>query len=280
MNTTIRRSSEIAAACALLGVFATTDMANAASCPAPSKDAKVLFRANFEDNNITKTFKGWKKLSARVNYALTTSNQQARKGKSSMRTELRMQDPYTVRNSGLAKHRAEWASKMYPPNDDRWYGFSVFFPKGYNSDPNGRDVFAQTHGPGKTGQPWELSVSGSGAKQQLSAIVYSGRFEAVKTAFKLGSLKTGKWIDFAVHAKYAHQKGGAFQVWIDGKKKIDFRGPVGPSSGKQYFDKFGMYQPGWSKSGKAHNSPNVVYHVEITISRGKEARRLVDMSSS
>ena len=249
------------------GSVGNTYVKNTADCPAPSPKSKLLLVGDFETGNFNQ-FSKWESQTC-CNYSLSVVSSPVRSGSYAMRSEMRMGDYYTI-NQGHKKYRTELSERPRLPADiERWYGFSVYLPQGYKTD-RGRDVVVQAHGPGNTGQQWEIHTTGG----KWRSLMYSGPFEKYKAMDDLGPFQTGRWTDFVVHAKYAHQSGGIYEIWKDGVKVASRTGAVGPSSANSIHFKFGLYLPGWSEGGPK-NASRVIYHDEVRVADGPNGYSLV-----
>jgi hypothetical protein len=250
------------------GSVGNTYVKNTADCPAPSPKSKLLLVGDFETGNFSK-FPKWVSLTC-CSYSHSVVSSPVRSGSHSMRTEMRMGDYHKINSKGIKKYRAELSEQpRLPPDIERWYGFSVYLPKGYHTD-RGRDVLMQAHGPGNTGQQWEIHTTGG----KWRSLMYSGPLEKYKAGDDLGTFQTGRWTDFVVHAKYAHQSGGIYEIWKDGVKVAKRTGAVGPSSANSIHLQFGLYLPGWTNSG-LKNASRIVYHDEVRIADGPNGYSLV-----
>lgn len=250
------------------GSKGNTKVVKSAACPAPSPKSKLLLVGDFEAGNF-KQFSKWQKLTC-CGYSHTVVSSPVRSGSHAMRTEMRIGDYHKINSKGIKKYRAELSEQpRLPPDIERWYGFSVYLPKGYHTD-RGRDVVMQAHGPGNTGQQWEIHTTGG----KWRSLMYSGPFEKYKAGDDLGTFQTGRWTDFVVHAKYAHQSGGIYEIWKDGVKVAKRTGAVGPSSANSVHLQFGLYLPGWTNSG-LKNASRIVYHDEVRIADGPDGYSLV-----
>jgi hypothetical protein len=65
----------------------------------------------------------------------------------------------------------------------------------------------------------------------------------------------GVWHDFVYRVRWTYRSDGLVEGWLDGKRIIDYRGPVGYNDSDGPYFKFGLYHHGGEK-------PFVVYHDE------------------
>ena len=65
----------------------------------------------------------------------------------------------------------------------------------------------------------------------------------------------GVWHDFVYHIKWSYKDDGFVEGWLNGKKIIDYRGPVGYNDDQGIYFKIGVYR---NESEKTY----VIYHDE------------------
>jgi hypothetical protein len=172
--------------------------------------------------------------------------------------------------------RAEITRKTVPVGSDCWYGFSINVPKRWQRDHKGT-ILAQWHAlvPRKVDNypvlalyliddTWQVRMNWN-----VSGDTSQGPGWHQKK-FPLGAARKGGWTDWVVHARWSHRSDGLLQVWQDGKRLVDYRGPneyVDPTG--PYF-KMGIYHPAW-RHGDAtippHTIPLVSYADAIRFAR-------------
>lgn len=134
---------------------------------------------------------------------------------------------------------------------ERWYAEGILIPKDWVFDANpGADILLQFHaipGNGKATYPnaeisvqnhrWLLRRSfGSGAKPTRAEHVLKG------------DAQPGIWTNLVVHAKWSPGEDGLIEVWKDGQKVCEAKGPnVYGDIGEAYtpYLKTGIYHPEW-----------------------------------
>jgi hypothetical protein len=106
-----------------------------------------------------------------------------------------------------------------------WYGWWTYFPSGQSFWSGGGDWndFTQFQGGGSVGGVEYLDVNSTGAQPHLQ-LEWNGRHD-------LGVLKFDHWYHFIVHAKWAENSTGIFQVYVDGTLMADLSGATMASSG-------------------------------------------------
>ena len=233
-------------------IVGNTYVKNTADCPAPSSKSKLLLVGDFETGNFNQ-FSKWESQTC-CNYSLSVVSSPVRSGSYAMRSEMRMGDYYTI-NQGHKKYRTELSERPRLPADiERWYGFSVYLPQGYKTD-RGRDVVVQAHGPGNTGQQWEIHTTGG----KWRSLMYSGPFEKYKAMDDLGPFQTGRWTDFVVHAKYAHQSGGIYESGKMESKLPAVPAPLDRVPQIRYISSLVSIFPGGARAGqKTHHASYIM----------------------
>ena len=112
---------------------------------------------------------------AQAPYRVACSPNAVRSGARSARFELNQTDPISS-----SSKRTELAAGSDPDNAERWYGFSIFLPKGWVVD-NSAEVLTQWHQASPMGSP-PLSLGIRGQQWQLSRRKWedlaSGRYRA------------------------------------------------------------------------------------------------------
>lgn len=165
---------------------------------------------------------------------------------------LRMTVPHA-----LGSFRTEVARPTVAMGSEYWYGFSIYLPVHWQVDQQ-TNILAQWHavigkkkveGDGvKDNPPVALAVEGTNWVLKLhwnTTENASAGAGAGQETFTVSPIEPGHWINYVVHAKWSHGDDGFVQLWQDGSKKVDYKGPneyvdkVGP-----YF-KIGIYHPEW-----------------------------------
>jgi hypothetical protein len=228
----------------------------------------LIFEEDFETGSIVEGH-GW--IFSGNHPEVTT--EVARSGKYSMKTYLnRLTSPKAFRTevsmSGFAKVQ---------PGQDAWYGFSIYLPKSYISDPIW-EIVAQWHsapdvdrGEDKYIQNPPLSLQTENGEWLVSTIwdskpVTTNKSYEGSKPWHLGSYETGKWTDWVFHVKWSPFADGILEVWKDGVQVIDKQGPIGFNDEHAPFFKMGLYK-GWTnpdrKTPAGVVSERTLYHDEI-----------------
>lgn len=150
-----------------------------------------------------------------------------RSGNKAARFELRSSDPQV---------RSEiWRGSE--TSRERWYSVPVYLPSAYwqtDAVTGGWDIITQLHATddnsteiGRT-PPISLAV----IKGQLKLAVWwatratsTNATRSGGTTFDLGPLEKDKWLDMVYHIKFSYLSDGIIEVWKNGVKVVDYRGP-------------------------------------------------------
>ncbi|PSR53871.1 hypothetical protein AHMF7605_10260 [Adhaeribacter arboris] len=157
----------------------------------------------------------------------------------------------------------------YETNSNRWYGNSLYLPSNawendYN--PEGWDIISQWHAVEDKGEaarlpPLSLVVS----KGRLNFVIYwatksinTNSTISGKKVFDLGPLEKDKWLDMVYHMNFSHQSDGVLEVWKNGVKVVDYKGPNCYNDNDYPYFKTGIYKRRWYKVTK-----RVIYIDEV-----------------
>lgn len=135
---------------------------------------------------------------------------------------------------------------------DVWYGWSLNLPHD----------FEQTHTRLIIGQ-WKQGGKATGGISPPLAMRYrrgewylSQRLEtyerngtlpngANETKFPLPAFPLGTWADLVFHIRFAKDESGAFSMWINGTRHVNFSGRTAyrePGAGDAFYNKIGLYR--------------------------------------
>jgi len=157
-----------------------------------------------------------------------------------------------------------------------WYGFSIFLPQDYVKD-DIWEIVAQWHGVPdfKVGENWRnpvMALSTDGGKWQLV-----NRWDAKLNTFQggkrsyggtrhydLGEYRRGAWTDWVVHVKWSYRDDGLLEVWKNGVRIVEQKGPNAFNDSKGPYFKMGIYK-GWRDPGRKSDavSSRLLYHDEF-----------------
>lgn len=201
------------------------------------------------------SFAGWdaKRLVAPYSAVLETEN--VRGGAYAARFELRGGD--RVSDGWRAELRDPYNA---PYERDTWYGFSTYLPLDY-PDHDYACVLAQWHDQAELGE--------HSGKPPLAHRIKEGHFYVSLVSsptassqplhkdipFETSEAVKGVWHDFVYRVRWSRGDDGEVDMWKDGKRVLEYRGPIGYANEVRgpYF-KFGMY------CAEDVAEPHVVYH--------------------
>ena len=82
--------------------------------------------------------------------------------------------------------------------------------------------------------------------------------------YDFGPYKTGVWTDWVFHVKWSYQADGILEIWKNGEKVVDQKGPNTFNDAKGPYFKMGLYK-GWKDPDRPSDAVNkrVLYHDEF-----------------
>jgi len=222
---------------------------------------KLLFLGDFEKGDLS----GWKISGNSPSIATSPT----RSGKYAMKTSL-------DRHKDKVPYRTELSGPRSKVGGEYWYGFSIFLPKDYVTD-NIWEIVAQWHGVPDfdIGENWRnpvMALSTNGGKWTLL-----NRWDAKRNTFEggkksyggteiydFGLYETEVWADWVIHVKWSYQPDGILEVWKNGEKVVDQKGPNTFNDAKGPYFKMGIYK-GWKDPDRPGDaiSKRVLYHDEF-----------------
>ncbi|MEI6946466.1 heparin lyase I family protein [Paraflavisolibacter sp. H34] len=222
------------------------------TCPqpqaAPKKSSGVLFSEDFESG---KKFTG-QTLQISTDYGFTIVGKPSYAGDRAGRWELRDKDP--MASDGT---RAEVLFDEKYRLKETWHSFAAYFPSDHYRPDDDDESINQWHQGGEYGTPMMTvrTVNGRLKVQRRSA---SGHYY---TVYDLGKIPYDEWVTFVIHLRQ-DVKNGIFQLWMNSKKKMDFRGPT-MYKGPYGRWKIGIYKSDWNKKGTTETRKRIWYVDEV-----------------
>ncbi|HWK03610.1 MAG TPA: polysaccharide lyase [Puia sp.] len=210
--------------------------------------SNILFQSNFESATAIKSLPG---IDSCCSYSVQRSDSFARTGTYSMRMEVRKILPMPA-----IGYRAEMACQGEPvPNVERWYGFSIYLPMDYASDP-ADEILAQWHDTpdydkGETVRSPPISLLTNRKQWHLNIIwatnpVNTNATRSGDASINLGACTPGQWTDWVFHLKFSYQSDGLIQIWKNGAMIATRNGPNYYNDEKGPFFKTGIYKWVWT----------------------------------
>jgi len=222
---------------------------------------ELIFVGDFESGDLS----GWR-ISGNSPSVVSSP---VRAGKHAMKTVL---DRYKSK----VCYRTEVSGPGSKVGEEYWYGFSIFLPKDYAAD-RVWEIVAQWHGSPdfKIGETWRnpvMALKTHGGRWSLlnrwdaKPNTYAGGKRSYEGTMRwdFGPYRTGVWTDWVFHVKWSYKDDGFLQVWKDGKKILDRKGPNAFNDARGPYFKMGIYK-GWRNSRVPCDavSRRVLYHDEF-----------------
>lgn len=258
----------------------TAGTLTAATLVAPKTNDKLLFVGDFESGDYT----GWQTQFPKSSKG-TIVTTPVRAGKYASRSELTYEDFKNYGKTDSMQRRCEiYKEDVGKPGEERWYGFSVYLTKGFDDDTF--DIVMQIHNhpdpgePGKSpiltlethGKEWWINDRWDKNKISQPGEHGSGGTITSNNIYK-APYETEKWTDWAYHVKWALDDSGLIEIYKDGVKVAEYKGPNCYNDEQPFYMKIGVYKPAY----RATSLPQrVIYHDEVRI--GNEKATLADVS--
>jgi hypothetical protein len=199
------------------------------------KNNPILFEENFEKSE---KLKGLHKQFA-ATHAFEIVTEPVFEGKYAGKFELRYGDPRATKSG----RRAEI---LFPviQEKERWYAFSVFFPKDDYADDEDNEIISQWHN--CCGTP-TLSLRNNNGRLNLRV----GHDRKLKgrlwNNFDFGPVTKDTWVRFVFHIIHSDDQDGLVEVWKDGKKLVHYNGPNMEKGNELPRWKLGIYKATWDE---------------------------------
>lgn len=237
-GTTFRRASG-----ALLGLLLLT---------AGSAAAKVSFTEGFEGTE----FAGWgKELPGPAAGRIVASP--VRSGKGAARFECTRDQPI-VANSKRAEITRHGSGGANNENRDCWFGWSLYLPADWQIDPQSPEIVTQWHeqpdielGEDWRSPPLALLVRGDRWLFDVrwdSKPVTDGNTPEGREDVPAGTIDRGAWTDWVLHVRWSYRGDGLLEVWKNGEKVVNRRGPNCYNDRKETYFKTGVYKWDWKSN--------------------------------
>lgn len=156
---------------------------------------------------------------------------------------------------------------------ERWYSFAVYFPfEGYQDDMD-NEVISQWHS--CCGTP---SVALRARNGKLLFRVGTDRSVGVSKwdHYDFGPVPKDEWNEFVFHIIHSDDKNGLIEIWKNGEKVVDRKGPNLELGAKLPAWKIGIYKSSWAKN-KTLTDLRIIYFDNVRI--GSEKATLEEMIS-
>jgi hypothetical protein len=193
-------------------------------------------------------------------YSIQSVADMKRNGEDSLRFELRSGDTW-VDQAFVSTFRAEVSTEeCAPANSVRWYALSVYFPTDFPIEDN-RLLIAQWHSRWHLLQPGRMPpvafrfINGQflvTLRHSANRVIRNPEAVPGETIFQKDNFDLGRWHDFVLQAKWSCKDDGFVNIWWNGRKIVEYRGPVGYDEATGPFLKFGLYHDATDKTYVAY----------------------------
>lgn len=239
----------------------TADVLAATSSVSPN----VIFRETFDGSSVWSGV--YKQLG--TSYAFTVANSPVMEGSKSGRFELRDTDP--MQSSGT---RAE---VLFPEQSklNRWYAYSVYFPSATYQKDSYTEIISQWHQGGGKSPSIALEIKAD----RFNLVMPSESTQSSSLRQDLGAIKKDSWNRVVWHINHSTGSDGLIQLWINGTKILERKGPnmysLSSSSSPRW--KMGIYKWKWNDNMTTDVSKRVLYFDDVRM--GNENATYSDMAA-
>lgn len=218
--------------------------------------AAVLFNADFETRDFSQVDSVHKDTDATVEVVKNPAG-----------------DGWVMKSAITPEHeRAEIRAHRDPVPSERWYGWSLFLPADYEEIKGKSDILFQWHRGGNlpkwaNSHPMTFMINDAGFYQ----ITHTHQTNPAKPETRVnlsGATKLdyradrGKWVHWALHAKWSVSDDGRLTLYCNGEKAWEHKGAnwLGGVAGPMV--KAGIYT---GNAGWKGNNPTTVYHDNLIV---------------
>lgn len=237
---------------------------------ATSSNAALLFVGDFETGSVqahADPNNGWTQFKC-CQHSINVVTNPVRAGKYALRLEVRKDDPLGV-NGAPGRHRAQLAKlrgagSAFEFGQTYWVGVSIYFPKDYTIDSRDGAGLFDWHvrpDPGEGGGSLGAQAVGGDmvinnhwdSQPITTALVHQTLWQA--------PIEKDKWMDFVFHIKFSYKNDGILEIWKDGQKIADKKGPNHYNDKAPPYFKLDLYKGNWKSAVRKQ----VIYYDEIRI---------------
>jgi hypothetical protein len=232
-----------------------------------TKKESLAFIGNFE----TGDFSGWNLEDLCCQHSAQIVSSPTRAGNYAAKFTLNRNDPIVSKGkrAELKRYRESYMGS------EHWYGLSIYLPNDWVED-TAPDIVVQWHDRhdfwlGETGKPPSFGLSINGKDWRISNtwdpnLVTKKNNVVGKESLYSGAFKRGVWTDWVFHIKWSHEADGIIEVWKDGTRIVNKRGPNTYNDLLDPYLKIGSYKYTW-KGNIVPSTANkrVIYFDEVRI---------------
>lgn len=193
------------------------------------------------------------------------SKAKAPDGSLSERFEVRSGDcTGTEQDCATDRERAErFEAPPYSKlNREYWYTYKIYFPEDFEFTPPVNNLFGQFHQRGKGVNIVNIGMHGGQPEgYYFELIPFEEGPGLVDTLLISNTELREKWHTIVVNAKWSNKSDAFVKVWVNGVKKVDYKGPNINRNTPVYF-KYGAYRAYVSRYGSPLPT-QVVYYRDV-----------------
>ena len=168
--------------------------------------------------------------------AIIISTHFARAGTHSVQITVHEGDIAAAGDDNTTVERAELDSGHYALRGrEAWYGFSFLVPKDFPIVDD-RLVIGSCK---QSDVPRPITAQRFRNGRHTFTVESQGR----KESYSLPPISLGEWVDMIYHMRYSTGKDGLAEVWMNGKRVVEYRGPTAEAAAKNaFYHKIGLYR--------------------------------------
>ncbi len=208
---------------------------------ATSGSGGVIWRGDYETGNFSQWECG---LQVQAEGRATVVTSPVRQGKYAARYEVRPGDHNVGTGNG---ERTEVKSCRHAvEGEEQWWAWSTMFAPDFSASNSDWNIFTQFHNSGTTGGRVEFYVNGN----SMQFVTHGGELNNPTARFcEIAKRTNGKWYDFVIHVKWSSANTGFAEVWVNGKKAVQFTNTPTLYVGQDVYLKQGYYREPQSNVG-------------------------------
>ena len=190
--------------------------------------------------------------------AIIISTNFARAGTHSVQITVHEGDITAAGDDNTVVERAELDSGHYALRGrEAWYGFSFLVPKDFPIVDD-RLVIGSCK---QSDVPRPITAQRFRNGRHTFTVESQGQ----KESYSLPPIRLGQWVDMIYHMRYSTGQDGQVEVWMNGRRVVEYRGPTAEASAKNaFYHKIGLYRD-------RLKIPMTIYYDNYTMGWSKEA---------
>lgn len=172
---------------------------------------------------------------------------------------------------------------LFGEGEERWFGWSVFFPDGFPLEPQSDpakatwNIFTSWHHTGPTcSVPLDLAVNSGATPPTIILTQRSGTLENCALSgeeFVLGEFKTAEWLSFEVHVKFSSDPNEGFvEAYLNGRRTLPRTNMATLYPGYANYLNQGFYRDEWPADEGGETATLYIDGTKIGMSLGDVAQ--------